>query len=266
MYTQEVDLSQLGIKFTFPDGWTGQEEGEYLLAGHTSIPGLMILFQNQSMSTEELKLLALQGIREEGVSLQPKGDFTVVSPTRVEGFYEGNFQGATVTTYAIGLIDGRGKGVSILILTETDKFGDEHISEAKKLAKTVEFYAPKNDDVARWKSKLIGRKLKYMYTSGGTDYDGTYSGSSDVTIINLFMDTTFNYYSNSNFSFDIDEGFGNVNSNENTIGNFQILNENGQTYLQLKFSGGKTHNYELTQNEKGQTFLNGTRYFVVAQD
>ena len=80
----------------------------------------MVLSANTaSTSIGELEQLASQGIVDEGVRLYPEGEFTNTGNTRLHGFYKGTFNGTEVKCFAIGLINGTGKGMNILILTET---------------------------------------------------------------------------------------------------------------------------------------------------
>jgi len=268
MYSQEapqpIDYPELGVKFIIPMGWTGQEQGDVILLGHQSIPGMMFLFGNTSEDVETMKKKAMEGIHEGGIQLQPKGNFTILSETRTEGNYEGTYDGVPVTAFAIGLINKKGSGLNILILTETKVFTKTHILEANKLADSVKFFTPKDSDkTVFWKNRIVGTQLKYMYTSGGSDYGGGYSGISDVVMINLCSNGQFTYYSNSHSSFDSNSGFGNVNSNENNQGLYKIYSLGASAFLELTFENGKILEYNLSVNNKGNTLLDNTRYFVV---
>lgn len=263
MNSQHIDLSELGISFDIPQGWTGGEEEDYIILGHTTIPGLMILTQNKARDTRTLKIQAMDTILEEGLFLEPDGDFIIVSDTRVEGNYQGTYQGQAVKAYAIGLINTQGTGMNILILTETKSFSKAHIEEANKLARSVRLSAPKDtDNTLFWKERITGVQLKYMHTSGGSDYSGGYSGISDVVMINLCNNGQFTYYSNSHASFDASGGFGFANANADTRGNYRIYSEGQSTYLDLQFENGSVTTYELTVNSKQNTLLDGSRYFI----
>ena len=50
----------LGISFKIPDGWVGQQSGDYLVMGHNSIPGMIIMSMHQS-NLEQLKEEAKNG-------------------------------------------------------------------------------------------------------------------------------------------------------------------------------------------------------------
>ena len=125
---KQVNLKELGLSFEIPDGWRGQVDGEYILLGHQSIPGLMILSANTSKNSTALKEFAELGVAEENVQLTVDGNFLVKDDQRVEGMYSGTFHGQSVKGYAIGLINGLGKGMNILVLTETTAFSEAHIN------------------------------------------------------------------------------------------------------------------------------------------
>ena len=281
MYTQttpqKVDLPEIGISFEIPKGWTGDQYENYIILGHQTIPGLMVLFQNDTRSAKELKELALKGIIDEGVNLQPKGDFILQSGERVQGAYAGDFQGNQVRAFAIGLINGLGSGMNIIIMTSEEKFAAEHIDEASKLAASVKFMEVKDARATtEWKQWLVGKKLKYLYSNYSSDYMGGSTGMSDTTIINLYQDGTFYFYSSSLSTFtsgsttpntDNDpSGFGHVaGQNENT-GTYKIFTDTKGSYLELHFKNDIYKLFELGTNSEKHTTLNGTRYYVVNID
>ncbi len=275
---KQVDLQELGLKFEIPDGWSGQPGDESILLGHQSIPGMMILTLSESKDATTLKSLAEKGIHDQGVDLKPTGDFKLKGNNRVEGMYEGTFDGTMVKVYAIGLINGYGNGMNIYVLTEPEKFTNQHKSEANKLATSVQFYqAQDSEATAFWKNKLIGKQIKYLSSSYDTDYSGGSTSSSTTNTIYLYEDGTCYYYYNSFASFDagdadkgdIDDssdGFGYANSRDQNEGNFLIYTDLEGSYLELTMQDGKVFEYKLERNEKGHTLLNGTRYFVTTPE
>ena len=133
----------------------------------------MILIQNSSSSANELKSLAMQGIYDEGVRLKPTSEFSIVGNNKIEGFYEGNFNGSNVNCFAIGLINSKGSGFSILVLTTLQAFTDTHISGVKKLGSSVEFFESSDIQMTlKWKQQIVNTQLKYMSTYTSTDYSG----------------------------------------------------------------------------------------------
>lgn len=281
MYSQNsaqiVDLPELGLRFEIPKDWTGDQYGDYIILGHQSIPGLMVLSQNHSKSGKELQELAMKGIVDEGVNLQPKENFILQSSERVQGEYEGVFRGEKVRAFAIGLINGLGSGMNIIILTTPDKFEKTHIEEASKLAASVKFSKARDSKETReWKQWLVGKKLKYIYSNYSADYMGGSTGISDTTIINLYPDGTFDYYSNSMSTFtagsttpmtDSDpSGSGYVSGADENVGKYQIFSDTKGSFLELHFSNDSYHTYQLSTDSEKFTTLNGTRYYVVSID
>ena len=260
---RKVDLPEYGVSFEIPNGWNAQVEGDYIFMGHTRIPGLIVIFENTAKTPEELKKNALQGIVDEGVSLKPEGDFTI-HENKVEGYYSGLFQGTQVKAYAVGLISRVGSGFTALVLTETSKFSSVHEEEMDKLVSSVRFSEIQGTySTEQWKGWLAGRQLRYLYSSGGSDYGGGYSGTSQDTQIDLCSDGTFLYYSSSSSSFDGSGGFGYAHGNEDSTGKYEIYGSTGRTYLKLGFNTGEEVVYEVTTNDEDHTLLDGTRYFVV---
>lgn len=263
MNAQHIDLSELGLRFDIPPGWTGEEQGDHLLLGHHTIPGLMIVSQNTSKDVATLQNKLREPITEEGLFLEPNGHFTTVSSTRVEGHYIGTYLSQTVQAYVIGLVNTKGVGMTILMLSSSDVFGDNHREEAKKLARSVQLFQPKvTDNTSYWKNRIIGSQLKYMHTSGGSDYSGGYSGTSDVVMINLCANGQFTYYSNASASFDSSGGSGHAVNNAANQGVYKIYSKGNETYLDLQFEAGNTNTYELLVNSQEHTLLNGNRYFI----
>ena len=266
--TRQVSIDALGIRFDIPEGWTGKMEEDYIFLGHETIPGLMVLFENNSGSAEDLRRIAMEGIVEEGIRLKPKEDFIKINEKRVEGMYSGNYNGTDVQGFAIGLINDHGSGMSVLILTETEMFSEVHKEEAQKLVKTVAFFEPKeHEDVVRWKNWLVGTSLKYLKSSSDLDYDGGYSGSSTTKIINLCTNGRFNYYFNSHASTSTSLGGGAyANSNADSEGEYEIYYEDNESWLDLHFDNNTIHTYKLTTDSNNQqTLLNGSRFFVAGE-
>ena len=260
---QHNEFQELGLSFDIPSGWVGQLSGEAVMLGHHSIAGLIILTENQAKNASSLKALAMEGVVDEGIKLMPTDEFILVGKNRVEGFYQGHFNGTEVKVYAIGLINGLGKGINIIIMTESGKFTQQHQTEANKLAASVRFFKSIDSNVTmKWKNKIVGTQLKYMHTSGSSDYGGGYTGSSDKTFIELCSNNTFSYYSSSQASYSGSGGSGYAGNSNNNDGTYKISGIGEQAYLSLHFNNGEVYEYQLSTNDQGNTFLNDRRYFV----
>ncbi|GGG23720.1 hypothetical protein GCM10011344_25620 [Dokdonia pacifica] len=253
---EQVSLEDFGVSFTLPAGWTGDFQGDYVVLGHTTIPGMMILSDNPTRTIETVVSTAQQGIQEDGFNLTADGTFKKVNAKRAEGYYKGTYDYSTkVKAYAIGLIDGQGKGMSILILTETNVFSQDHVSAANQLATSVNFFKPKASKITKeWEQRLVGQKLTYRNTGDGPD------GGSVTRIINLCTNGTFTFYFNAHASFDVAEGFGYANSNEDSRGRYTIYSLHNDSYLTLNFDNGKEIEYKLTLDPKEYPVLNNTKF------
>ncbi len=260
---QKIDLPAYGVSFEIPEGWVAQMEDDYILMGHQTIPGLIIIFENTAATPEELKKSAEEGLYDEGVSLQPESTFSI-EENKVSGYYTGQFQGSQVKAYAVGLISRVGSGFTAVVLTETGVFSDTHVKEMDKLVGSVHFKEISGTySTDQWKGWLIGSQLRYMYTSGGSDYGGGYSGTSQDTRINLCSNGKFLYYSSSSSSFDGSGGFGYAHGSDDSTGKYKIYGNAGRSFLRLSFANGEITEYEITTNDQDHTLLNDYRYFVV---
>lgn len=274
------EFQELGLSFDLPTGWQGQLSEEAIFLGHNSIPGLMILTENQSTSASQLKYLAMQGLVDQGIQLTPVDEFKLIGNNRVEGFYQGYYNGSEVKCYVIGLINGLGKGMNIIIMTETHKFSQQHQHAANKLAASVKFFQSSDSAVTtNWKNGLIGKRLKYLSSSSSENIygqSGNYNNASTTVIIDLCANASFSYYSNSHSSFDTGDsnyagGFGYADSTKNGAGQYKISSVAGQSYLTLNFNnskdfvGDKVYEYQLSY-ESDRVYLDNTRYFVLDSD
>ncbi|MCW5518630.1 hypothetical protein J1N09_02180 [Aureitalea sp. L0-47] len=272
---QKIDLPDFGLSFTIPEGWTGGEQDDYIVLGHQSIPGLMVLSENSSADAKSLKQLAMQGLRDSGIDFQPKEEFNLISDSRVEGIYEGNFNGSQATAYAIGLINGYGKGMNIMVITETSVYSEQHQNEARKLANSVKFYQAKDSDATlQWKAKITGRQLKYMNTDSNSDSSGGFSSTSTTRIINLCTNGQFTYYFNSDSSYAVGDpvdgmstgnqiGSGVLESTNENTGSYKIYSAGRTSYLELNFADDTVKEFELGTDREDFITLDGTRYFNV---
>ncbi len=256
---EQVSLEDFGLSFTVPAGWTGDIQGEYLVLGHTTIPGMMILMENPATTIQSLIATAQKGIQADGFNFTTDGTFKTINSKRAEGYYKGTYEYSTkVKAYAVGLIDGQGKGMSIIILTETGVFSDAHINAANQLAKPVKLLTPKAPAITKqWQERLVGKKLTYRDTRGGIN------GTRETRIITLCPNGTFTFYFDSNVSFDGPGGFGYANSNEDSRGNYTIYSVHNDSYLTLNFDNGKEIEYTLTLDSEGYPVLEGTKFIAL---
>ena len=250
-----------GMAFTPPPSWQlkGAEDG-YLM-GSNKITGLLIILPHEASNLDELRQEASKGLNEgPGTSLQLEGPLDNFGENGLKGIFTGMLQGEQAKACVIGLVSKAGTGATIMAITTPEKFSPSHIEQAELLAKNIRFYKPKTSPMAQnWKEKLNGCKLSYFdrYSSG------SYGGYTTEIKMDLCPQGYFRYGME-------DETV--INSNPGTLnggysmqygkgsGTWKVKGSGNKVKLVLNFYNGEVYEYELSSNEKGQTFLNGKRY------
>lgn len=258
--TGTKDYPSLGLSFTIPDGWVGQEMEEGYLMGSETESGLILLIPHEVTNLENLKQEARSGVNEEGISLALNGSLANFGNNGIGGEYSGVLQGTRAKGYLIGLINPHGGyGLTIMALTDEPNYGPQYKGFAEKVAQNIRFYEVKIPPVVlEWQDKLKGSKLTYLssYSSGG-------SGSSSRTTIHLCIDGSFSFSSSSSLSIDVGGAFGSSSGNDSGTGLWEVIpNSYGGPQLNLNFQDGKQYNYDITIEGNNETHLNGRRYFL----
>ncbi len=258
--TGTKDYPALGISFTIPAGWVGQEMEEgYLMASETEA-GLILLLPHEENNLENLKREAQGGVNDEGISLALKGSITNFGDNGIGGEYSGVLQGTNAQGYLIGLINPYGAyGLTIMALTDEANYGPKYKTFAETVANNIRFYEVKIPPVVlEWQERLMGSKLTYLssYSSGG-------GGSNARTTINLCRDRSFSFTSSSSLSIDVGGAFGSSSSNDNGTGLWEVIsNTTGGPRLILNFQDGNQNSYDITVEGNNETHLNGRLYFL----
>ena len=256
-----VEYKELGLAFTIPQGWVGQETDEGFLMGHNTEPGFILLLPHEYNSLATLRQEAAQGIEDEGVSLKLSGKLDSVGKNGVGGTFTGTLQGQKAKAYIAGLINPHGQGLSIMAAVDSAKYADKHKQLALAVAKSVRFSKPEAPAAAQqWKNELMNKRLYYIYSSSSRT--GGYTGMSETEEIWLCAAGYFHYKSSSHNSFDSGGAFGHSSGNEKGAGTWNVvLNNNGGPMLQLTFQNGQVKNYDINGVQKGKLNLGGYKYF-----
>lgn len=264
--TGKVDFQYLGISFTIPEGWVGQEvDGGYLIGSHTQ-PGLVMLSLHDLASVEALRANAAQGIVEEGIMLRPTGQLEGVGGNGIGGEYAGTFSGQQVKAYIVGLVNPNGNGVTIMAATEPAKYNAEYRKLALAVANSTRFSTPEKPPIVdEWKQTLRDTQLTYMdsYYSSGSSYDGysTGGGYSSKIKIDLCAAGHFTHSSRSSVSIDTGGAYGSSAGRGGGHGSWDVVGgAQGQAVLVLNFHDGRSEQYNLGYQDK-KTLLNGKRWF-----
>jgi len=249
-----------GMRFATPTGWTARlTESGYLL-GSKTVKGILLLLPNEATSLEEIRSSAQEGIVETGVQLRLAGEITPFGETGLAAYYEGTLQGKQAKAYAIGLLSPHGVGAIIMVMVEPQSYTPEHTKAVEALASSIVFYEPPIPPIAlEWKHKLSGCRLSY-YSSYSS---GSFGGYTSKTTIDLCAQGFFRYGLN-------DETVWNAGTHTLTggyvmkygkgSGTWSVVARNGEPVLQLNYYDGKVVSYELSNDKKGRTYLDGSRY------
>lgn len=273
--TGVVSYPYLGIQFSIPDGWQGAEDGELFLMGSNTVPGLLVVMQNEAQSASDLKREADKGIVdvEQGVNLLREGGFDRVGTDGLGAVFSGVYEYQPAKAYIIGLINPFGKSITVAALTSSDSYSDEHRQLALAIANSVAFAVPEESALTQeWRQSLKGLRLAYRYSSydsgaGYTDASGqvygSYSSASETVNIDLCSNNQFSYSSSSTSSFDSSGGFGGAAASGANGGRWQVSTlGDGQSQLELNFGNGEISVYELLNTDNKLT-LNGSRYYRI---
>lgn len=266
--TGVVSYKYLGIQFTIPEGWVGQEvQGGYLI-GHNTEPGFAFMSTMEAKSLDEIRALGQQGIMEaDGTYLQLQSQLEQISQSSLGGEFRGTLQNTPVTAYLLGVLNPQGSGVLIMAATSPEQYSATHKQLALQLANSLVFSKAETPPLAeQWKQKFANAKLTYMdsYYSSGSSYNGysTGGGYQVKREIHLCAQGFFKYASSSSMSVDTGGAFGSSHGNSGGDGNWEIVgDQNGEPVLRLNFHNGQVYEYVLAYQDN-KTFLNGERYFV----
>ncbi|MEQ9438621.1 MAG: hypothetical protein RIG62_06215 [Cyclobacteriaceae bacterium] len=262
-----VSLPQLGVEFTIPEGWVGQEtEAGYVLGSYTQ-PGFVLLTTHSYTTLGQLEVEAKKGIVEQnGTQLQLLGSLEKLNANGIAGSYHGTLEGQPAQAYVIGLLNPHGSGVTIITATTQDQYSEQYPKLARTLAESFVFSPAKVLPIVNeWKQLLQNTRLTYMdsYYSSGPSSDGysTGGGYSSEIVISLCDKGHFFYSSNGQMSVDTGGAFANSHNNDGGQGNWKVTGYGTQgAMLQLNFVNGEVYEYKLAYEDQ-KTYLNGQRYF-----
>lgn len=268
--TGTVEYKYLGLRFTIPDGWIGQENEIGYLVGSYTEPGFALLTTNPSKSLDQLRQQAQQGIYDQnGTVLNPAGQLETIGQNALGGEFHGTLEGQQVKAFLAGIINTHGDGVTIMVAAAPHEFSSTHRTLALDLIQSMQFFEAETAPIVEeWRQRLQNAKLTSMdsyYSSGsGVDVGGTvYSsggGYNNKVEIHLCGQGFFKYKSSSSVS--VDQGaFGSSQNAGQGSGSWSVIgNSEGGAVLRLSFHNGETFEYTLTYTNN-QTLLNGKRYY-----
>ncbi|MEO1054757.1 MAG: hypothetical protein AAFX87_29260 [Bacteroidota bacterium] len=266
--TGTVDYLYLGVKFTIPQGWQGQEtEGAFMIASYNHA-GFIALIPHESKSIGELEREAKKGVAEDNIYLNLSSALSKFGAEGIGGEFSGTIEGTPAKAYILGVVNPFGYGVTVVAATDVSNYSSKYKQWAEQVASSLQFRTPKEPEKSKeWKDWFNGAKLVYMNSnySSGSSYGGysTYSSYDTRREILLCSNGQFSYYSSSSMSVDTGGGFAGSHGKDQGQGNWKIgWDAAGNSTLELSYNNGKKSTYTLAYQNK-KTTLNGTRYFVL---
>lgn len=265
----KVNYEHLGISFTIPAGWQGQEFEDGILLGSNSMAGIVLITTHQYTSIDQLRQEAAAGISEAGgTRLSMQGDFESLGQLALGARFEGTFEYEQARAYIAGIVNPKGMGLSFAAITTASAYQEAHEQLIRKLVGSVSFTAAQeSSEVAEWRQYLQNVRLTYMdsYYSSGYGSGGVGGGYSTEIKIDLCKRGFFNYHSDSDMTISGDGISGYSDGGNQGQGSWQIVNNaQGAAILQLHFYNGEVYEYTLTYQDQ-KVHLNGNRYFVTSE-
>lgn len=261
--TGPVDYPALGIRFTIPEGWVGQEGDGGFMIGHYTIPGIIILSPHEVRQMEDMKREARAGMYDEqGTALQLSGTLQDLSPTAIAGNYQGSLQGTPAKAYAIGVINNVGTGVNIIAVSTPAEYSPALEKAAMDVYRSLELKkAETGPIIEEWQNALSNSRLTFLESyNSAPSYDGAIGGGmNSKTQIDLCSQGYFNFYESSSVSLGGDGISGSSSGRGQGSGTWSIKAEYGAPVLVLSFHDGSVRSFEL-QYQDEKIFLNGKRF------
>jgi hypothetical protein len=264
--TNSVTDPAIGLQYTIPNGWIGQQiDGGYLF-GSNSVKGFLLITYHQYKTLDEIRAEAAQGIADEnGTMLTLSGSLVAAGKNGLAGTFTGTVEWQKAKAYAASLVSPFGTGgITILAAVEEASYSPAYQGYVESVVKSVSFSKSKVTPIAQqWKKWLNNSRLTYMnsYNSG---YGG--GGYQDKTIIDLCSAGYFRYNDHSETVLNAGDYAGGYSSgSSNGSGQWKVVSRGNQAVLQLVFSNGELYEYTLRDRD-GKTYLNDNRYFLTYGD
>lgn len=235
-----VGNASWGFQFLPPKGWTYEQSGEAIIMGHTTIPGIILIFPHFLKDLQEVKQEMKNGIQEEGNYLMLNSGLSETGEDMLEGDYQGMMDGQQAKGHGYGTLSPYGGGAFILAISTPQMLGTEIIRDAGWIASNLIYNKPASPDLA---SHFAGRWASFT--------------TNTSTWIQFYPDGTYEEQYESSYSGEL-SGDGNWGAagGENSKGRWSVQGNKDQGVIIVKFSNGNTLQYEYRVHEEG-----GEKYY-----
>lgn len=254
----EVDDPAWGLRFRIPTGWQlAQQDGDSWLLGSNTIPGLLLVWELELETLGELRSLVSQEMVDDGIRLTPQGAPEEVGASSLGVEVEGTLGDAQVRGYAVGVISPHGAGVTILAVTEPDRYEAGHRVAARELAGSVRFRPPPVfGDQGWWQATLSGQRLVRMSRT----FSQGAGGSTSETVVTLCRDGRAGYFYTYQMSMSVPGVSASDSSRDEGEGRWEVVQRGGGQVLVMPLNDGRVFEWSLSyQNDRihldGREFL-----------
>lgn len=247
---QPIGNPDWGFQFVPPQGWSYQEIEGGLIMGHTTIPGIILIYPHIVDNMAAVRSDLANGIQEGYDYLALSGEITKVSDNILAGDYQGYMDGQQVKAKGFGTLSPYGGGAYIIAVSTPDMLGDEIVRDAKWIATNLIYKKLDTENLVRhfagqWASFTTNTSSWIFFNADGT-YDEKYE---------------------SGYSGDLSGG-GNWNAygNENAKGRWTVRGNRDQGTIIVIMANGDEIYYEYRVHEErghkyyGEYYFNGKLY------
>lgn len=268
---QTGTVTQNGYTFAIPEGWLGQSQEENYMMGSNTEPGIILLSLHQHKTLEGLKE-EIKSELTDGYSFR----FTLTSAIdqidedKISCSFEGFLGNEQAKGHLVGIVNKQHQGVLIIAMTTPEFYSERYTQLSKEIAQSLKFPKPvpvpgdQGDASHPLVQQFMHVKLTYMnsYYSSSYTESGISGGYSDQEVISLCNSGYFTFGSSSqvtaggNYSSMYNAG---RNSGDGSWTLKPVTQNTG--VLTLRFNDGSVKEYNVEINVKGETYLNGYRYY-----
>ena len=253
----EVDEPAWGLRFRVPDGWQlAQREADSLILGSGTLPGVLLLRELEIGTLAELRAMVSGALLDDGVRLIPKGAPEAIGDAALGVEVEGSIGSDRVRGYVVGVISPHGPGLTILAVTEQDRYEALHRSAARDLADSVAFRArPVFGNRDWWHNTLSGQRIaRHSRTSSSGA-----GGSTSRTTVTLCRDGRAGYDYFYQMSLSVPGVSASDSDQDRGEGRWEVVQRGRNPVLLMHLSDGRVLEWTLSyQNDR--IHLDGREY------
>lgn len=137
-----VENPEAGVRFTIPEGWSGELSGDVLVMRSDSSSYAILLIEHQHSDLDGLRSELEQGVNQDGFSLGLMGMVSPYGEMGLSAQYEGVVRSRETSAYLVSLLHPFGRGLSIMAIGNSEEMGRDWVELVNGFADTIEFSDP----------------------------------------------------------------------------------------------------------------------------